>query len=111
MGTMLQSAGLKRGESPETLNITNKQLIIDIHRQYADAGCDIIKTNTFGANRVKLTGYPVKEIVAAAINNAREAAGNKLVALDVGPTGKLMEPYGELSLTKPARFFRGYARR
>lgn len=105
MGTMLQSAGLKRGESPETLNITNKQLIIDIHRQYADAGCDIIKTNTFGANRVKLTGYPVKEIVAAAINNAREAAGNKLVALDVGPTGKLMEPYGELSFDEACEVF------
>ena len=77
MGTMLQSAGLK-GRIPETLNITNKQLIIDIHRQYADAGCDIIKTNTFGANRVKLTGYPVKEIVAAAINNARKRQGTSL---------------------------------
>ena len=99
MGTMLQSSGLKAWELPETLNINNPELIIDIHKQYINAGCDIIKSNTFGANRLKLqkTEFTVEQIVSAGIKNARAAAGEKLVAMDIGPTGQLLAPLGTLS--------------
>lgn len=103
---MLQDSGLKQGELPELLNVTNPQFIIDIHKQYIDAGCDIIKTNTFGANALKLTQqYTTEEIVSAGVRNARAAVGDKLVALDVGPTGKLLEPLGDLSFEKAYEIF------
>jgi 5-methyltetrahydrofolate--homocysteine methyltransferase len=53
MGTMLQARGLKAGELPELWNITNSSTVVDIHRAYVQAGCNILKTNTFGANRVQ----------------------------------------------------------
>ncbi|OQB15164.1 MAG: Methionine synthase [Firmicutes bacterium ADurb.Bin193] len=105
MGTMLQKSGLKAGGMPEILNITNPGLITDIHRQYAEAGCDIIKTNTFGANSLKLKDYTVGEVVSAAVENARAAADGRLVALDIGPTGKLLEPMGELSFKRAYEVF------
>lgn len=70
-----------------------------LHGQYLAAGADIIATNTFGANGVKLSGHPLEEIVAAAVRLAREAveeAGRGWVALDVGPTGRLLQPMGDL---------------
>ena len=72
MGTMLQSAGLKAGELPELLNLRQPEIITDIHRQYYDAGCHVVTTNTFGANRGKMeaAGYSVEEIVTAAVNCA-----------------------------------------
>lgn len=99
MGTMLQSSGLKAWELPETLNINNPELIIDIHKKYINTGCDIIKSNTFGANRLKLqkTEFTVDQIVSAGIKNARVAAGDKLVAMDIGPTGQLLAPLGTLT--------------
>lgn len=99
-GTLLQSMGLKPGELPENWNIEHPNRIKELHRGYLDAGCDIITTNTFGANAPKL-GDRTAEIVRAAVRLAREAreeAGrpDAFVALDMGPTGKLLEPLGDL---------------
>ncbi len=101
MGTMLQKSGLEIGALPEILGITNPELICDIHKKYIDAGAQIIYANTFGANRFKLkdAAYSVSEVIKAAIKNAKKAAEGRdvLVALDLGPSGKLMVPSGELS--------------
>ncbi len=100
MGTMLQKSGLAVGELPELLGITNPEAIVNIHKEYIDAGAKIVYANTFGANRFKLSGsgYTVEEVVSGAIKNAKEACRGKdaFVALDLGPTGKLMSPSGEL---------------
>lgn len=103
MGTMLQAAGMKMGETPEMLNITQPELLISIHEKYLNAGSDIIYANTFGGNRYKLEecGHSVEELVTAGIKNARTACNNvkpeALVALDVGPIGQMLEPTGTLS--------------
>jgi len=99
MGTMLQKYGIKMGELPESYNMLHPEIIEKIHSEYLGAGCDIITTNTFGANRYKLknTQYSVEEIVESAVKIARSVAGDKFVALDIGPIGQLMEPLGTLS--------------
>ena len=102
MGTMLQAAGLKMGEIPEVLSITRPELLVEIHEKYLKAGSDVVYANTFGANSYKLdgSGYTVKELVEAAIKNARQACENvnpdAYVALDIGPIGQLLEPTGVL---------------
>ncbi|MGN0479263.1 MAG: homocysteine S-methyltransferase family protein [Hominenteromicrobium sp.] len=109
MGTLLQARGLKGGELPELWNLTHPNDILEIQSAYADAGCDIISSNTFGANRVKLAraGKTVQEIVPAALALARRAsAGRAAVALDIGPSGKLLEPYGDLSFDGAYELFR-----
>lgn len=99
MGTMIQRYGLLPGQPPEIFNILHPEVIEDIHRQYIEAGADVITTNTFGANEIKLkgTGYTVEQAITRAVALARRAAGNKWVALDMGPIGQLMEPMGSLS--------------
>ena len=99
MGTMLEKYGLKRGELPESYNILHPEIIEKIHCEYFEAGSDVITTNTFGANSYKLKNsqYTVEEIVVSAVKIARKVAGQRLVALDIGPIGQLMEPYGILS--------------
>ena len=106
MGTLLQSKGLQPGELPEVWNLEHAEEIIDIHNAYFEAGSDIVLSNTFGANAIKFhdSKYGLKEIVTAGIQNAKKAAergvhdGRKTyVALDVGPTGKLLKPMGDLS--------------
>lgn len=108
MGTMLQAGGLQPGELPEPWNLTRPEVIYDIHRRYREAGAEIIKTNTFGANRLKYdgSGYDLRELVTAAVRLARRAAGDALVAVDIGPTGKLMEPLGDLSFETAVSVFR-----
>ena len=114
MGTMLQQAGLRPGEVPEMLALTNPDLLTSIHRQYIDAGSRIIYTNTFGANRRKLDpcGATVQEIVPAAVRAARKAAEGTAasVALDIGPLGALMEPLGEMSFEEAYACFAEMAR-
>ncbi len=107
MGTMLQKYGLKRGELPESYNILHPEIIEKIHREYLDAGCDIITTNTFGANSYKLkhTKYTVEELVGSAVRIAKKVAGDNLVALDIGPIGQLMEPLGILSFDNAYEVF------
>lgn len=102
MGTMLQNSGLKPGDCPELLNITNPAIVQSVHSKYIDHGANIIETNTFGANRIKLAHYglsdKVVEINTAAVNIARSAASASIkIAGSVGSTGKFIEPLGELT--------------
>lgn len=101
MGTMLQAAGLKAGQLPETLNITNKEMILAVHRAYADAGCEYITANTFGANCLKFENYD--EIIKTGIELAKSTG--KKVLLDIGPTGKLLKPMGELAFDDAVDIF------
>ncbi|MCH5202141.1 MAG: homocysteine S-methyltransferase family protein [Oscillospiraceae bacterium] len=109
-GTMLQSKGLKLGHNPNVLNITNPDVVADIHREYVNAGSDIICTNTFSANRYKLqdSGYSVKEVVSAAIDCCKRAVEgtDTLIALDMGPIGQLLEPNGTLSVEEAYDIFK-----
>ncbi len=97
LGSQLIKKGMKPGESPEAWNIERAEVLCDIHKSYFEAGADIVMANTFGANRIKLEGlkYSVEEVISSAIKNAK-SAGNGLVALDIGPTGKLLSPLGDL---------------
>ena len=98
MGTLLQKEGLKPGELPENWNIEKSEIIYKIHKAYYDAGSQILLTNTFGANRIKYHNQPytIDEVVKAAVANARMAAPDAYIALDIGPTGKLLKPIGDL---------------
>lgn len=95
-GTVLQSMGLEAGKAPELWNLEEPEKIKDLHRAYIDAGADIIKTNTFGVNCRKYGNY--RELITAAIDCAKAAAegSEAYVAFDMGPTGKLLEPLGDL---------------
>lgn len=98
MGTLLQKEGLMPGELPETWNVDKREVIRQIHRAYYEAGSNILLTNTFGANRVKYQNQPysLQRIVETAVENVKCAAPDAIVALDVGPTGKLLKPMGDL---------------
>lgn len=110
MGTMLQNKGLKLGENPEKINIENREMLIEVHKEYIEKGAMVLTTNTFGANELKLagTGYTVEEIVEAGVSAAKEAIGNKdiYVALDLGPIGQLLEPMGTLSFDNAYEIFK-----
>lgn len=108
LGTMLQERGLQGGEYPETWNLTHPEELIAIHKAYLEAGCHVINANTFGANGLKFDN--VEEIITAGIQLAKEAkkqAGrmDAYVALDIGPTGKLLEPMGDLPFEKAVSYF------
>jgi 5-methyltetrahydrofolate--homocysteine methyltransferase len=117
MGTMLQENGLEPGECPELWNISHPEIVRKIHTAYLEAGADIILTNTFGANGVKLMKmkqqHQLKEINKQAVNLAREAVDSYkknnpvpvFVAGSVGPTGEIMEPLGPL---KNSEAYQGY---
>ena len=101
IGTMLQNAGMKPGDCPELLNVTNPKLVQKVHRAYFEAGSDIIETNTFGASKIKLAEYGLsdrmEEINRAAVQNVKIASGGKVkVAGAMGPTGGFIQPLGEL---------------
>ncbi|WP_054739765.1 homocysteine S-methyltransferase family protein [Cellulosilyticum ruminicola] len=102
MGTVLQNRGLKLGEVPEMFNITHSEVIEEIHRSYLLAGSNFISTNTFGANRYKLehTDYTVEEMIMKAVGIAKKAKEdfpNAYIALDIGSTGKMLEPVGDIT--------------
>ena len=117
MGTMLQEYGLKAGEAPEQWNITHPDIVKKIHYSYLEAGADIILTNTFGANGIKLhkLGYGDKiiDFNKHAAELAREVADDFekthlvpiFVAGSVGPSGEILEPYGPV---KSADSYTGY---
>ncbi len=111
MGTMLQERGLTSGELPEVWNAERAEVILDIHRQYLKAGCDIIKANTFGANPFKMkgTGYTCEELTGKGIEIAKRAiaqSGRKAyAALDIGSLGRLLEPLGDLSFEEAYEAF------
>lgn len=111
MGTMLQNRGLKAGEVPETYNILHPDIIKEIHEKYIKAGANIVTTNTFGANELKLkdTGYSVEEVITNAVNIAKEAKKNSretYIALDIGPIGQMLEPIGTLSFERAYEIFK-----
>ena len=98
MGTLLQARGLVPGETPEDWNLDRADDIAAIHRAYAAAGAGVVYANTFGANRLKYHGrHTLAAVVAAGVSVAKAAVGRQAkVALDVGPTGKLLQPAGDL---------------
>jgi 5-methyltetrahydrofolate--homocysteine methyltransferase len=104
MGTMLQSLGLQAGQSPETWNLTHPEKVQQVHRAYLEAGAQLLTTNTFGGNRLRLMAHNVnghellKEINRRAVELAREVAGDSAAVIaSLGPTGELMEPLGDLN--------------
>ena len=109
MGTMLQKAGLKLGDRPETLSITAPDVVESIQRRYVQAGTRLLLANTFCANAHKLagTGYTVEEVVSASVSVAlRACEGTEAkVALDIGPIGELLEPLGVLSFEEAYELF------
>lgn len=112
MGTRLQERGLLPSELPERWSITHPEDIVEIHRSYFDAGSNVVLTNTFGANTLKFSDEELEEIIKAAIENARRAAitssreGEKFVALDIGPTGRLLRPLGDLDFEAAVEIFK-----
>ncbi|MBR6795039.1 MAG: homocysteine S-methyltransferase family protein, partial [Clostridia bacterium] len=111
MGTLLQAAGMKAGELPERRNLTHAEEITAIHRAYFDAGANVVNTNTFGANTLKFSDEELEEIVAAAVSCARKAAKEssgtqeKWVALDIGPSGRMLAPYGDFDFEEAVALF------
>lgn len=112
MGTMLQERGLQSGEIPELWNITHEEVILDVHKQYLSAGCNIVKANTFGINPFKLknTDYTCEELTKKGIELVKraikETGKEAYTALDIGSLGKLLEPLGELSFEEAYEAFK-----
>lgn len=112
MGTMLQERGLQTGEIPELWNVTHEDIILDVHKLYLEAGCDIVKANTFGINPFKMegTGYTCEELTKkgiALVKRAIAETGKKAyTALDIGSLGKLLEPLGELPFEEAYEAFK-----
>ena len=111
MGTLLQKKGVLSTGHPEELNITHPEIITGIHRDYFDAGSNVVCTNTFGANILKFERDTLEKIISAAVQNAvsarAESSSNhpKFVALDIGPTGKLLAPMGDLDFEDAVSVF------
>ena len=124
-GTYLQAHGLAPGELPEAWNLTHRETLVRMHKSFLKAGSHILLTNTFGANAGKLAGteYSLPDIITAGVENAREAVRQYreeggasgpdgspsrplFVSLDIGPSGRLMEPYGDLSFEQAYEWFR-----
>ena len=111
MGTLLQKAGLAPGELPERWNLTHADEVVAIHRAYFDAGSNLVNTNTFGANRLKFSSEELEDVIRAAVENARRAARQsrgdqpKFVALDMGPTGKMLKPLGNFDFEEAVAVF------
>lgn len=119
MGTYLQANGLKQGVLPETFNLDHPEVLKDLARQYLEAGANIVNTNTFGANRMKFpvddSKYPLEKIVRSAVENVREVRNefikehpkrHAFVALDIGPTGKLLAPLGNLDFEEAVDMYK-----
>ena len=111
MGTLLQKSGLQPGELPEHWNISHPEVIRKIHKNYYDSGSNVVNTNTFGANTLKFSIDELDEIICHAVKNADEARKassgeqEKFIALDVGPTGKLLKPLGDLDFEDAVKIF------
>ena len=111
MGTTLHSMGLGAGELPERWNLSHPDRIREVHKSYYDAGANVVCTNTFGANLLKYDENELEEIVRAAIEIAKSAKNEstgeqpKWIALDIGPSGKMLSPLGDLDFEEAVRIF------
>ena len=111
MGTLLQAEGLQPGEHPERWNVEHPEVIVKLQKMYFDAGTNLIISNTFGANTLKFELEELDQIVKHALENARTAAAEstgvqeKFVALDIGPTGRLLKPYGDFDFEEAVAVF------
>lgn len=114
MGTLLQAEGLLPGELPERWCLTHPDKVRAIHRAYFEAGSHVVATNTFGANLLKYDEAELDAIIGAAVACARAAArevgGERFVALDIGPSGKLLAPLGDLDFEDAVALFAATAR-
>lgn len=119
MGSLLQERGLKAGELPETWNLLHADVLIEVHRRYLEAGANILTTNTFGLNGLKFPAdgaWELGALVRAAVENAARArreyeeecpeAQPSFIALDLGPTGKLLQPLGDLAFERAVELYR-----
>jgi methionine synthase / methylenetetrahydrofolate reductase(NADPH) len=114
MGTMLYSKGVFINKCYDELNVRNPEIVLEVHRQYVKAGAEILETNTYGANRVKLHGFGIedelRDINMRAAEIARKAAGDSVyVAGGIGPLGIRIEPYGPTALEEAREIFREQA--
>ena len=114
MGTMLYSKGVFINKCYDELNVRNPEIVLEVHKQYVKAGAEILETNTYGANRVKLRGFGIedelRDINMRAAEIARKAAGDRIyVAGAIGPLGIRIEPYGPTALDEAREFFREQA--
>lgn len=122
MGSLLQERGLKPGELPETWNLLHPEALVEIHKDYLRAGANILTTNTFGLNRLKFPAggeWDLAILAAAAVENAAKArqeyekecqeegreAQPSFIALDLGPTGKLLKPLGDLDFSRAVELY------
>ena len=111
MGTLLQAQGLRPGEHPERWNLLHPDVITNIHKAYFDAGSNVVCTNTFGANILKFAENELENIIMSAVFNAKAAReqsvskGEKFIALDIGPSGKLLKPLGDLDFEDAVNVF------
>ena len=111
MGTLLQERGLTPGERPERWNLTHPDEIVDIHKSYFDSGSNVVNTNTFGANLLHFEADELESMIRAAVDNAKRARelsssdSPKFVALDIGPTGRLLKPLGDLDFEEAVEIF------
>ncbi len=111
LGTLLQERGLHPGEYPEEWNLSHPEVIREIHTAYFDAGSNAVCANTFGANRLRFPSEKLEQVIRAAVDNARRAAEQskgsqeKFVALDIGSTGRLLKPYGDLDFEEAVSVF------
>jgi len=112
MGSLLQKKGLPLGVYPERWNIEKKEILQEIHKAYFDAGSNIVSTNTFGANSLKFKDDELKDIIVSAINNVKIAKEKsispkeKYVSLDIGPLGRMLKPFGDLSFEDAVSIFK-----
>jgi 5-methyltetrahydrofolate--homocysteine methyltransferase len=115
MGTLLQASGLPRGACPDEWNLSHPEKVRDCHRAYFAAGADVVETNTFGSTKLRLKDYglqdKVEEINVRGAQLAKEAAfgQGKLVAGSIGPSGKFLQPFGELTFDQAYDIFREQA--
>ena len=107
IGTVLQQSGsLAPGTSPEMLNITNSEAVVNMHRSYLEAGSDVISTNTFGAHHLKFENC--REIIEKALECAKKAMcgfENRYIAFSIGPTGRMLKPLGDLDFEDAVKSF------
>lgn len=111
MGALLQKRGMKPGDVPERMNLSHPEVITGIHREYYEAGANVATCNTFGLNALHFSHEEMPMLLHAAVENVRKAIQTtkapqeKFIALDIGPCGKLLKPFGDLDFEDAVTLF------